>query len=428
MTRSAALVAINCTCCGAGLDVLGGGRVEVHICPYCGSTLNAQDNYKLLGQHDRKRQTSTPIEIGMRCHLHGVDYTVIGLIEQYERWAGQSALWVDFQLYSPTHGYVWLTLENDHLTLSRRVRTSRMLTPAEVERAPAQPRLKFRGMWFKYYETSTSEAIYVAGEFSYRPQIADRVTTVTVVAARAALHFSRTGQEDEVEISTYVTPAEANDAFGTDLGLRPSGVHPEQPLRKGPNHDFLRRLWLCGAGLCLLLALILSGGRGSTVLNTTYAVNDLPVEVPFAVATANQLVEIELSGPVNNSWAYFDMEVTGPEDDPLFGIGRGIEYYTGSDKDGRWSEGNRTARVRFRPETPGTHALFLDLSEAGNWPATAPGTPIREVSLTVREGLTSGSWALRSGLFFIALFALMTARQVLHHARRWQGCDWTDED
>ncbi len=35
---------LNCTECGAGLDVLGGGRVKSHICSYCGAELDAQDD------------------------------------------------------------------------------------------------------------------------------------------------------------------------------------------------------------------------------------------------------------------------------------------------------------------------------------------------------------------------------------------------
>ena len=46
--KSPELKSVDCTSCGAGLDILGGGRVTTHICPYCGSELDAQDSYKVL--------------------------------------------------------------------------------------------------------------------------------------------------------------------------------------------------------------------------------------------------------------------------------------------------------------------------------------------------------------------------------------------
>ena len=42
------LKSIDCTACGAGLDILGGGRVTVHICPYCGTALDALDSDPLF--------------------------------------------------------------------------------------------------------------------------------------------------------------------------------------------------------------------------------------------------------------------------------------------------------------------------------------------------------------------------------------------
>ncbi|WP_170351209.1 hypothetical protein [Ruegeria atlantica] len=48
MTRSPELTSINCTSCGAGMDVFGGGRVMVQICEFCGSELDAQNSYKVL--------------------------------------------------------------------------------------------------------------------------------------------------------------------------------------------------------------------------------------------------------------------------------------------------------------------------------------------------------------------------------------------
>ena len=103
---------INCTQCGAGLNVLGGGRVRAHVCGYCGAEMDTQDNYKVLQQFKDMQRPSTPFEIGMEGEIDGVKMIIIGTIGKRESHFGRSWNWVDHQVFSPTHGYGWLTWEN----------------------------------------------------------------------------------------------------------------------------------------------------------------------------------------------------------------------------------------------------------------------------------------------------------------------------
>jgi len=97
--------------------VLGGDRVVVQICPYCGAELDAQYNYKTLRQFKDLKRPKTPFSIGMTGALFGADFTVIGLMEHSERWGGRFYTRVDHRLSSPIHGYAWLTMEAGHLYL-----------------------------------------------------------------------------------------------------------------------------------------------------------------------------------------------------------------------------------------------------------------------------------------------------------------------
>jgi predicted RNA-binding Zn-ribbon protein involved in translation (DUF1610 family) len=60
MTRHSTIKAVNCTSCGAGLDVLGGGRVTTHVCPYCGSVLDANDSYQAVKKFGDVKRPSSP--------------------------------------------------------------------------------------------------------------------------------------------------------------------------------------------------------------------------------------------------------------------------------------------------------------------------------------------------------------------------------
>ncbi len=64
MSAPDTLRSINCTSCGAGLSVLGGGRVAARGCEYCGALLDAQDNYKILEKYDKAPRPDSPISLG----------------------------------------------------------------------------------------------------------------------------------------------------------------------------------------------------------------------------------------------------------------------------------------------------------------------------------------------------------------------------
>ena len=103
---------------------------------------------------------------------------------------------MDHQVFSPTHGYAWITLEDGHLTFSRRYRKPvGWLSAAEVNRADTRPRVCAGGEVCQDYDTSPSAVIYAEGEFTWTPRQGKRTTTVTALSETAMLSFSATARE-----------------------------------------------------------------------------------------------------------------------------------------------------------------------------------------------------------------------------------------
>lgn len=436
MSLNPDLKAINCTSCGAGLDVLGGGRVTVHICPYCGTELDAQDNYRALRRFNDIARPDSPFSIGMRGKLSGVEYTVIGTLQHEERWRARTWEWVDHQLYSPTHGYAWLTLEDGHLILTRRYRRAHWLSVHRVERSEHRPAVYIGGRKFDYFDTSTSRITFAEGEFTWSPKKGEKTVTVTALAEDAMLSFAQTGSEREVWMSQYLPAGQAEAGFGISTGLAPRRVHPLQPFKRGANFAFLKWASAACAVVCVLIGLGLQGRSGETALaRTRLAVSDLPAELPVEVSEAGRLTRINLQGDTSNSWAFVGVELTDPEDEPVFQAGRTLEYYHGRDSDGRWTEGDNRAQLTFRPQMAGTYTLSLEVEESGHW--GVPGYPqgagsttrqaLNRLTVSAQTGLSSG---LYMGLLALA-FALLSGqgflRAWLHRKARWRSSDWSDE-
>lgn len=430
MTRAAELKAVNCTACGAGLDVLGGGRVTVHVCPYCGTELDAVDNYRAVRKFNDIARPDSPFDIGMSGRLFGVDYTVIGTLQHREDWAGRSWTWVDHQLYSPTHGYAWLTLENQHLTVSRRYRRPVWMSEAWVERAEYRPTVSVRGQRFEYYDTCTSQITFAEGEFTWAPKKGERTTTVTALAGDEMLSFSQTGSEREVYLTTYLPVAEAEAGFATKTGLSPRGVHPLQQFKAGPNHRFVTNTGIACALICLIAAVFMEARSGDTALRATKLnMQDLPAALTLDISQSGELVRIDFQGNTLNSWSYLEIELTDSEDETVFEAGRTVEFYRGRDNEGTWSEGSNRASLAFRSDVAGPHTLHIAQAEQGNWSERSYGSKsLSALVVSARTGLSSGWWLFVLTAVFGVVSGQGILRRWLHNKRRWHGSDWTDEE
>lgn len=434
MSLNPDLKTINCTACGAGLDVLGGGRVTVHICAYCGTVLDTLDNYRALQKFDLLKRPDSPFKIGMSGQLFGVSYTVIGTLEHEEVWGARRWTWIDHQLFSPTHGYAWLSLEDGHLTFSRRYRKPvSWMSEAWVERAEVQPQVRAGGEIFKYYDTCSSAVIYAEGEFTWAPKAGEKTTTVSAMSETAMLSFSQTGREREIYHTVYLQASVASQGFGISIGFTPRGTHALQQQKAGGNARFLSVAGLGAMGLCLVLALFMTSQNGETLsAPQRYSLEHLPVEIPFDVRQPGRLTRIDLRGDARNSWGYFAVELEDPEGEVLFESGRTVEYYQGRDKDGNWSEGSNSATLAFFPPVAGTYTLSLDLEEGGSWGPQAKDVfltnrPMRSLELRIRNGVSSGFWLVVLALGFGAIGGLPLMRRFLHNKARWRGSDWVDE-
>ncbi|NUB45295.1 DUF4178 domain-containing protein [Fertoebacter nigrum] len=429
MSVSADLRSISCTGCGAGLPVLGGGRVTTHICGYCGSELDALDNYRILRTFTELDRPATPLRIGAEGAVAGVAYRVIGVIGLSESHGGRSWVWVDHLIYSDTHGYAWLTLEDSHLIFTRRWRKPlrpEWISPAEVERAETPPRAMAEGKGFTYYETTTSVITFAEGEFTWRPAVGDRSQTVSVLSEDAMLHYTQSGSERAIERSVYLPQAETLAAFGIPRALPPAGIHPLQPYAAGPNDAFLRNAAIGFGGVCLALSLWMVTMGRPILPPQTFAADQLPTELVLEIDSPGRLAEIAVSGTVNNGWAFVELTLTDPDDQPVFIAGREIAHYSGYD-DGPWTEDDSRTRLLFRPAEAGTYTLEIDVPEAGLGEA-AGGGPVPAVTVSASNGAGHPLWTLLAALAFGAVALWKAAGPFQHRRARWKGTDWTDED
>lgn len=441
MSLAAATTSVNCTSCGAGLDVLGGGRVMVHICPYCGAELDAQDNYAVIAKFGALKRPDSPFRIGMTGKIHDVDYTVIGMLQYTETHRGQTWRWIDHQLYSPTHGYAWLTIEDGHLVFTRRYRRPVWMSSAQVERAETPPTVRIDGVSYRYYETSEGKITFAEGEFTWAPKIGDKTTEVTVLTDGAMLSFSETGQEREVYRTTLLDSAQTAAAFGVTKPPVAVGSHPLQPYTGGADDKFMRVVAL----VCLLVSL------GLAIFFDNRTGRDLiaPIEIQAAQIPFVTPVEIpDITGPVRltldatphvtpwvimpNSPRYtqFVAFLQLPTGDiaPNSPHG-GARITVGGQREGAPPRFTNHTELVFPASVSGAYQVsFETLGSGPPFDGQTP-PPVTEGTITLRlvGGISSGYWLYRLAIVFGLVLAFTFARPWLADRNRWRGSDWTED-
>lgn len=419
--------AINCTQCGAGQSVLGGGRVKAVGCEYCGAILDAQDDFKVLAQYRDLRRPATPFMLGQTGTLFGVEWTIIGTIGQRETYAGQTWDWVDHQLYSPTHGYCYLTWEDEHYVFTRKVRgpgNNGWYNSPRIERADTQPVTYRNDKRYKYYESGTSQITFAEGSFNWVPAVGDQSHYVSFLGDTEMLTHIMGKTENEVELSTYLDPHETIAAFGLTGKPFPTTIHPVQPYIPWKHSAFARNtaFGMAALGVALWIALM---GLGTVVLDERGIDPRAERTLGFTINNANDLVEIRLHNNARNSWAWYDLELVNPSGETVAEFGRLAEYYSGTEGGESWSEGSRTATATLRLEERGAYQLLVEQSEAGIW---GSGTNPSLLDVRITEGKKSAFWMLLAAITCALAGGGILFRRIWHNKRRWSGSDWSDED
>lgn len=427
MTAQAGLSSINCTSCGAGLSVLGGGRVLAHVCGYCGAVLDTQDNYRVLDSIGKRNHPASPVQIGMTLTVEGVSFTVIGTLGLVETHAGRIWRWVEHQIYSPTHGYLWLNVEDGNLTVSRKVRDfamSEWLSPSQVESAEQPPRRQHGGASYRYYETSVARIDFMEGEFNWLPKLGETIEVVSLLGPDAMLGLVQSGTEREVELTRLLPRAETARAMGFDPGaLGLASRHPLEPYVPLRDEAFLLRVAACLSGAAAVLGLVFLLIPGRTVLDApAVPLSGLPESYEFELGNTAQIAQVEFRTDFDNQWAALSAEILGPDGQPVIAGERAVSHYSGRDSEGSWTEGSRRASFRFRPAEAGAHRVRLELSDPGS------GGSFGTVALRIVQGKPTGFWLFALAIVAAIGVVALTARRALHGKRRFAGSDWTDED
>jgi hypothetical protein len=181
---------------------------------------------------------------------------------------------------------------------------------------------------------------------------------------------------------------------------------------------------LLGSALVLLTYFYFLATGGRTVHKQTVAipagiVSGAPEAATFTDAFFVQEsgnLQVRVQAPVSNSWLYLTGALINEETGSMDEFDEELEYYSGSDSDGAWSEGSNEAVAYVPGVEPGRYVLRLE-------PQWEAGKAAPQYSLVVRSRVP------RFWHAFLALIALWFLPLVVGWKRmRFEFQRWSESD
>ncbi len=190
----ASLKSIRCKYCSAPMHFYHESRqIETITCEYCNQTHSVKENFKTLYRYQKSMNGVRRILLGTVGKIKNIEFTIIGYVIYTNGKAeslnglNSSEWWIEYQLYSKTHGYAYLTYEDGSYYFYHRVYD---LPKPLMNHAKELDTIYFRDNSFTVEESYNAYAYFVAGTLTWKAKVAD--SSYCVDAKSSSGWFSRT--------------------------------------------------------------------------------------------------------------------------------------------------------------------------------------------------------------------------------------------
>ncbi len=420
--RSVSAAAMGCPNCGGPLSLAAPDKTERVTCPNCNSLLDVnQGNLSYLkALTPTQADTNFVLPVGATGTFPGdIKLRIIGAVVRSVQIEGVHYYWHEYLLCNPSIGFRWLVHSDNHWNFVEPV------NPAEVEAAMGSTiftsvptMVNYNGRRYKIFQDAPAVVEYVKGEFYWRVEQGEKVQAIDYVSAPVMLSQEVTANEVNWSAGVYMTNTEVEKAFGVKDLPKPWSVGPNQPF----TGQFYYTWGLLPLALLFVVAIFMIplSGLSSTVLNQQITlppmVNATTAQIAFSNAfdiKPNRNVKISASAPVNNSFVDLDVDLINEESQEVESVNVPIEYYTGTDSDGAWSEGGQSQDATVSSLPAGKYTLRVE----GTWQVAAQPMPI---NVKVEQNVIRGVNFI-CGLIVLAIVPILgLLRKFTFESARWK--------
>jgi DNA-directed RNA polymerase subunit RPC12/RpoP len=253
------LAQFKCPNCGGDVPRHSGERAERIGCPYCGAVSDILAR-EVVAKQDAAREES-PIPLGSRGTLDGVDYVVIAFLVRSANFDGERFAWSELLLFSEGRGFRWLVRDEDGWLF---VEPTNL---AELDLGGMPGTVRFQGKRYGLRNRSVARVDFVLGEVYWKCEVGESVRASDYVLGGTVLSREETGNEVRWSRSTPVPFPILARAFGMERGGgKREGTLPKDgtaapALFGGAN---VVALIIVGVVILVVLSQVFDGGGGGS--------------------------------------------------------------------------------------------------------------------------------------------------------------------
>jgi hypothetical protein len=406
----------TCPQCSGTIALRAVGLSITAVCEHCSSLIDvANENFRVIKEaQERARVISIPL--GTRGKLHGDEWEVIGYMERGD----ESAIytWREYLLFNPWQGFRFLVESDGHWNF---------VTLLRVSIEPWFNSLRLNGKSYVRFSTINAKVLYVMGEFYWRVKVGDTAFLTDYIAPPSMLSSERTADEITWSQGTYLSLQEIQTAFG--ILPRPHGVAANQPNPYAAR--FGSHLKLCAImSILLLLGQCAIAGKSAnqTVLEQPYQMspqdNGKPIIIgPLELTSGTTNVELFTQSPVQNNWLELEADLVNTQTQEQFSLNQTIEYYSGYDSDGYWSEGSQSQSAMATHVPSGRYQLVVTPNSGTAASAPLLANSLINYQLTLKRDVPIWSNFWISFVMFLLLPLYLLWRKSAFERTRWEESD-----
>ena len=376
---------LACPNCNGSLELRAPDQTLRVACPYCNSLVSVEGGaLAIIAKQAKKPQLV--IALGSKGTFADGELTVIGYVARSAYVDGSWWPFEEYLLYAPSVGFRWLVCSDGHWSYVQPVATGAVSVGLDAT---------YDGVTFQRFQTAQLRVDSVLGEFYWRVEAGEQVRAEDYIAPPAMLSIESSASEQNWSLSTYLTTQEVDKAFGQKLGLPPPmGVGPNQPSGTGLNKVMALvtvAFFAVGIGKCASAPAAeklrqhfnvpMNAGKSTSppVVDPTDPTATpadgsaaAPAEPAGEVTFSNKFqlqggknILVDLSSDVSNNWLYATLDLVNDDTGSVVSIDKTLEYYSGYDDEGSWSEGSTTASEVLGPVAAGTYVLRVEGQHGG---------------------------------------------------------------
>lgn len=426
----------ECPSCGSKVTLRAVGMTMSAVCSSCRSIIDTNnENYKVISKAAKVGRRAQVIPLGQRGKLHGTLWENIGYMERSDH-SGEYT-WSEYLLFNPLKGFRWLTEFDGHwnyilTTKSKPIRNS------NLGGGYGREYVRYLDKFYYLFLRGSATVGYVIGEFYWQVKNGERVKVEDYVAPPEILSLEKSNSEEVWSIGEYIDANDIKTAFQIDVPMPAQlGVAPNQPCTTSNSSKECGKQWFqLIMALCVVQFLVLVLAKSEPVytqefiksssnykLDTTpfassfYSNSGSPeVTAPFELKHGVKNVEIKLFSNVNNGWVEVQGELVNDDTGESIDFNQGVEYYSGYDSDGSWTEGSKYNSVVLSSVPSGKYHLNVESSsdvESGSF------------TLTVKRDVVTWSNFLWAFLLLSLIPLVLWWRSWRFELSRWSQSDFS---